>query len=131
MPADLRLRVDPDDPLPVYEQLRTQLETLIVSRRVVGGQQLPTIRQLAGDLGIAKATVSRVYEALEREGLIETRGRNGTVVADAVPKIAKAERTGRLQEAADRFALEVARLGGTPAEAESALARAMARLRLS
>ena len=45
------------------------------------GTRLPTVRRLAGDLGLAVNTVARAYRELERDGLVVTRGRNGTVVA--------------------------------------------------
>lgn len=129
MTTPLRLRVDPADPMPVYEQVRSQLERLIASGQLEPGRQLPTIRQLAGDLGLAKATVSRVYEGLEREGFIVTRGRHGTTVAERRRALPKAARTGKLREAAERFALDVAQLGVSVEDAESAIAAALERLR--
>ena len=48
------------------------------------GTRLPSIRQLAGDLGLAGGTVARAYRELEQEGVVATRGRHGTVVAEPV-----------------------------------------------
>lgn len=44
------------------------------------GTRLPTVRALAAELGLAAGTVARAYKELEADGVLETRGRNGTVV---------------------------------------------------
>jgi DNA-binding transcriptional regulator YhcF (GntR family) len=74
---------DPRSPVPPYEQVRAQLARQIQSGGLAPGTRLPTVRRLAGDLGLAVNTVARAYRELERDGLVATRGRNGTVVAGA------------------------------------------------
>jgi DNA-binding transcriptional regulator YhcF (GntR family) len=46
---------------------------------------LPTVRELAGQIGLAVNTVARAYRELEAAGVLETRGRYGTFVARADP----------------------------------------------
>lgn len=75
------LSVDPSLALPVYEQVREQIRRMVVSGSLAPNSRLPTIRQLATDLGLAKGTIERAYELLEGDRVIERRGRNGTVVA--------------------------------------------------
>lgn len=75
------LIIDPDSPIAPYEQLRTQIVAAIQGGDLTPGTRLPTVRRLADDLGIAPNTVARSYRELEREGVIVTRGRNGSVVA--------------------------------------------------
>lgn len=74
------LSIDTSSPVPVYEQLRSQLQRLIASGQMPVGTRLPTIRQLAADLGLASATVSRVYELLANDGWVVGAGRRGTLV---------------------------------------------------
>lgn len=76
----MRISVDPAAATPPYEQVRVQIEQLIRSGELARGTRLPTVRQLAGDLGLAANTVARAYKKLEAERLVETRGRNGTFV---------------------------------------------------
>lgn len=71
---------DPRSPVPAYEQVRGQLARQIHAGELVPGARLPTVRRLAGDLGLAVNTVARAYRELEQAGLVATRGRNGTVV---------------------------------------------------
>lgn len=75
------VRVDTAGPVPPYEQIRAQLAALIRSGRLPVGERLPTVRQLAADLGLAPGTVARAYKELEAAGLIRTRRGAGTRVA--------------------------------------------------
>ena len=75
------LVLDPQSSTPPYEQVRSQIAAAIESGRLRPAAQLPTVRRLAGDLGIAVNTVARAYRELELAGLVETRGRQGTFVA--------------------------------------------------
>jgi GntR family transcriptional regulator len=97
------LRVDAQSPMPAYEQLRSQLETLITSGTLAAGTQLPTIRQLALDLGLAKATVNKAYELLLRDDYIVSNGRRGTLVADRPSRTRNNEARAQLQRAAHDF----------------------------
>lgn len=87
------IEIDGASRLPPFEQLRVQLVDQIQGGHLRPGQRLPTVRKLAGDLGLAPNTVARTYRELEAEGLVETRGRNGTVVraqGDAAERAARA-----------------------------------------
>ncbi len=75
--------VDLRDATPPFEQIRTQIASLIAVGRLADGSRLPTVRALASDLGVATGTVARAYKELEAAGLIESRRRLGTVVTHA------------------------------------------------
>lgn len=72
--------VDVSSPIPPFEQVRAQLETLIVSGTLHPDERLPPIRQLAADLGLAVGTVARAYRELEAAGLVQSRHGGGTKV---------------------------------------------------
>lgn len=74
------VRVDRDDPVPPFEQVRTQLAAAVAAGNLAPGTRLPSVRALADELGLAVNTVARVYKELEADGVVETRGRHGTVV---------------------------------------------------
>ena len=76
----MTLEVDPSSPIPPYEQLRQQITALVLANALAPGDRLPSIRQLANDLGIAGGTVARAYRELESDGVVATRGRHGTVI---------------------------------------------------
>jgi DNA-binding transcriptional regulator YhcF (GntR family) len=120
------LTVDPSSAVPPYEQIRAQLEAMVASGTLEGGDRLPSIRQLAHDLGLATGTVARAYAELESAGLVVSRRRTGTVVADGVAA-SPSERRRRLSEAAEQYARAVALLGVAPDDAQAAVLRALAR----
>jgi GntR family transcriptional regulator len=72
--------VDARDRTPIYAQLDRALRAAIATGRLVAGDQLPTVRQLAVELSINANTVARVYAELERAGILETRRGVGTFV---------------------------------------------------
>ncbi|MCL1870302.1 MAG: GntR family transcriptional regulator [Promicromonosporaceae bacterium] len=119
------VHVDPASPVPVFEQLRGQIERLVVAGTLAPGAPLPTIRDLATDLGLARGTVARVYDELARDGLVETRGRHGTRVLGPGRRRAAA---GDVDAAADAFAVVVRQLGLPDDAGHAALDAALQRL---
>jgi DNA-binding transcriptional regulator YhcF (GntR family) len=75
--------IDAGSGTPPYEQVRDQLRAQIESGELSPGTRLPTVRSLAAELGLAANTVARAYRELETLGLIETRGRAGSLVSGA------------------------------------------------
>lgn len=76
------ISVDTRSPVPPYEQVRAQVTDHVAHGRLTAGSRLPTVRQLAKDLGLAVNTVARAYRELESTGVVVSRGRHGTFVAD-------------------------------------------------
>ncbi|MCK0118886.1 GntR family transcriptional regulator, partial [Isoptericola sp. S6320L] len=68
-------------PVPVYEQIRSQVAAAVAVGTLRPGARLPASRDLARDLGIAVGTVQRAYRELEASGVVISRRRTGTVVA--------------------------------------------------
>ncbi len=112
--------VDPASPVPPLEQVRAQLADSIRSVELAAGDRLPTVRGLADDLGLAVNTIARTYKELEAEGLVETRGRNGTVVSWSPDVDTRA-----LEQAAATFAAQARSLGMPPQDARRLIDRAL------
>ena len=74
------ITVDLRSAIPPYEQIRSQISSLVALGALAPGTRLPTVRSLAADLGIATGTVARAYKELEAAGLVDSRRRGGTVV---------------------------------------------------
>ncbi|WP_265563670.1 GntR family transcriptional regulator [Streptomyces hygroscopicus] len=102
----MTLKIHIDGSAPPYEQVRAQISEQARARELPVGYRLPTVRGLAESLGLAANTVAKAYRALEADGVIETRGRNGTFVAAAG---SAAER--EAASAAQAYAERVRRLG--------------------
>ena len=81
----MNLKIDGHSPIPIRRQLTEQLKHVIESGGVPADQTLPSIRELAGFLGINPNTVARVIEDLKRSGYVEVRPGKGAFVAPAPP----------------------------------------------
>jgi GntR family transcriptional regulator len=116
------IEVDTASPTPAYEQIRAQIETMVGSGVLGIGESLPTIRQLAADLGLAVNTVARAYRELEIAGTVVSRVRHGTVIAEQPRlRLADPEIEHRLSDAAAAFALACRQLGVSVDEAVDAV----------
>ncbi|MCH7471361.1 GntR family transcriptional regulator, partial [bacterium] len=84
------LRIDKDGDVPIYEQIRSQIEWLVRDGLLPPGRKIISVRQLSRQLGVGKNTVSRAYDELAAESIIETRHGSGTYIP-ARPDIATGE----------------------------------------
>jgi GntR family transcriptional regulator len=113
----LQIEVDLTSSVPPYEQIRLQVGAHVAAGRLRSGDRLPTIRALAADLGVAAGTVARAYRELEAAGVVATRRRTGTVVAEGTADVAR-----EVRDAADRL-VDVARAAGLTDEETLAVVR--------
>ncbi|GAB2644411.1 GntR family transcriptional regulator [Nocardia goodfellowii] len=77
------LTIDHDSSVPPYEQLRLGVLAQVRSGELTAGTKIPTVRALAAELGLAPNTVARAYRELEADGVLETRGRQGSFIASS------------------------------------------------
>ena len=78
------IKIDFESESPIYMQLREQLIAGIAKGELVPGETLPSVRQLAEDIGINLHTVSKAYNSLKSEGYLSIDRRKGAVVS-AIP----------------------------------------------
>lgn len=79
------LAIDEEARAPIFDQIRTGVIDAVRAGRLSPGDRLPTVRELAAELGLAVNTVARAYRELETVGIVETQGRLGTFVARSDP----------------------------------------------
>lgn len=70
---------------PIYQQLREQIIVGIAKGDLSAGELLPSVRQLAEEIGINTMTISKAYNSLKEEGLLVTDRRKGTAVVAPPP----------------------------------------------
>jgi len=87
----------------VYRQIIDQVTGGIATGALTGGDQVPTVRQLAVDLEINPNTVIRAYRELEIRGVLETQQGTGTFISNQKTKRDDAERQRRLSQLAGEF----------------------------
>jgi GntR family transcriptional regulator len=74
------LSIEPDGPVPIYQQIRDRIVEAIAGGRQPAGSGLPSTRQLAVDLGVNFHTVNKSYDLLRQEGLLRLSRKSGAVV---------------------------------------------------
>lgn len=77
------LRLDMSGEVPIYMQIRNQIVLGIGRGELRAGEGLPTVRQLAEDIGVNTMTVNKAYALLKSEGYIEIDRRKGAAVRRA------------------------------------------------
>src|SRR5215469_9291081 len=106
--ARFAFQLDVHSGVPVYRQLIDQVMGAIAAGTLEGGDQLPTVRQVAVDLSINPNTVVRAYRELEIRGTLETQQGTGTFVSHKKVKRDEVERRRQLNQLVSDF---VARAG--------------------
>lgn len=76
----MEIVIDTSDSVPVFAQLIGQIKKAVLSGELSSGATLPSIRQLANDMGLNHNTVAKAYRLLERDAVIETKGYRGTFI---------------------------------------------------
>jgi len=84
----MRIPLDRNSILPLYQQIETYLRQGIFSGSLAADTRLPASRQLARDLGINRITVENAYAVLETDGLIYSKMGSGTYVLPPNPLLA-------------------------------------------
>ena len=114
MPPSVTMRFELDRSLavPLGVQLRGKIRYGIACGELRPGERLPSVRELAAQIGIAPMTVASVYRELQEAELLEARGGSGTFVASGSPED-QTRRSGllRLRLRIDALLRDAARLG--------------------
>lgn len=118
------LRIDPADPRPIWRQIEESVRHLVASGALAAGASVPSVRDLARDLQVNPATVSKAYQRLTDAGVLTVRRGEGTYVSDAPPDLPATERSRKLQVGALRYASLAATLGASREESREMLEEA-------
>lgn len=121
----LHFQMDMSSGVPVYRQLMDQIRHYVVSGVLVGGEQLPSIRELAKSLAVNPATVVKAFNELAHEGVVEIQQGRGVFVGKTLPKWPAVRRRERLSALASQLAIEARQMGAGDEEVYEAVRRAL------
>jgi DNA-binding transcriptional regulator YhcF (GntR family) len=119
-PTTFLFHLDLRSGVPVYRQIIDQVLGAIASGALGGGDQLPTVRQLAVDLSINPNTVVRAYRELELRGIVSTQQGIGTFITPQQVKPDEADRQRQLSRLVGEF---MARAGAEGFTADDVVGR--------
>jgi len=95
----LKILLSNKSDLPIYEQIKAQIKEQILSGAIAENEFLPSIRQLAKDLGISVITTTRAYSDLESEGFIATLRGKGSYVLPKDSELVREQYLKKIEEA--------------------------------
>ncbi len=121
--------LNPSSGVPLYVQLHQQIRQRILTGQLTQGTQLPSVRDLSAELHVNPLTVAKVYQILERDGLVETRRGIGTYVSGQSPTLKMDARRAQLDPALEQLASEAIHLGIGEAEVQALLAEKFRKLK--
>lgn len=107
------IRIDELSDVPIYLQIRNQIVMGISGGELAAGEQLPTVRALALEIGINVMTVSKAYQLLKQEGYIMTDRKNGARVRMEIQKQSELSEANKTEL---RRIVSEARIAGIPVE---------------
>lgn len=93
----MKILISNQSELPIYAQIREQLKEQILNGQISAGTTLPSIRQLAKEIGISVITTTRAYNDLEKEGFIASMQGKGSIVLSRENKIIKEQYLKRIE----------------------------------
>ena len=109
----MRCTVRPDSPVPIYEQITTQIIFAIAADDLAPGDLIPRVRDFAQQLLVNANTVTRAFQELERLGVLVPRRGLGMAVTDEGPKRCRERRKQILRDRVRETLREAAAAGLT------------------
>lgn len=125
------LRIEKGSAVAISRQIAEQIATLCASGALQLGERLPSVRELARELGVNQNTVLRVYERLVGEGLLEMRHGQGTFVSSRAKRGQLAIHRERLVDELRQIGRQAVGLGLTSDELHDLLSAALDGVELS
>lgn len=122
----MKIIISNQSELPIYAQIKEQLKEQILNGQIPEGSTLPSIRQLAKEVGVSVITTTRAYSDLEAEGFIATMQGKGSVVLSKDNSMLQEQYLLRIEEGLNT-AIETARAMGLKEEELSGIFRNLLR----
>lgn len=104
-----------NDKIPIYIQIMNMIKLDIVTRKLLGGDKLPSVRDLSQNLKVNPNTIQRAYQELERDGITYTQRGMGTFVAENEDMIKKLKKE-MAEDTIESFLKGMKNLGFTETE---------------
>ncbi|MEG0258665.1 MAG: GntR family transcriptional regulator [Lysinibacillus sp.] len=125
------IQIEPNSDISIYEQLTRQIIEGIAKGDMQPGEILPSVRNLAADLGVNMHTVNKSYHELERKGIVVIRPKSGAVIRPKEERVLNAEQLEAIERNIKPVVAEGMVLGATEDQIESMMKKVFADLQLT
>lgn len=115
----MKIIISNQSELPIYAQIKEQIKEQILNGQITEGTVLPSIRNLAKEVGVSVITTTRAYNDLEAEGFIATMQGKGSVVLPKNNKILKEQYLMRIEQGIETVVETAKRIGMTKEEVKN------------
>jgi GntR family transcriptional regulator len=112
----LKIIISNQSELPIYAQIKEQIKEQILNGQIKEGTVLPSIRNLAKEVGVSVITTTRAYNDLEAEGFIATMQGKGSVVLPKDNKLLKEKYLMRIEQGIETAVETAKNIGMTKTE---------------
>ncbi len=123
------IKVDFSSPIPIYEQIRTQIKFYLASGAIRENELIPSVRELAKMLAINPLTVSRAYRELQNEDLVHAVRGMGLAVSENATRRCREERSLVFEADLKKLLQEAIDSAMDPKEIEAVVFREMANIK--
>jgi len=118
------ISVNPSEAIPIWKQIEDEIRRLIALGVLEENDTVPSVRELARQLRVNPATVSKAYQQLMAQGILTVRRGEGTFVSSSIPQLRRQERRQLLNNAARRYTGLAVTIGSPEDEALGEIERA-------
>jgi len=125
------IQIEPQSDVPIYEQVTRQIIEGIARGEMKPGDTLPSVRNLAADLGVNMHTVNKSYHELEEKGIITIRAKSGAIIRSAEERALTPKQLQQIERNLKPVVAEGMVLGATTEQIEHMMKKVFADLQIS
>jgi len=125
------IQIEPQSDVPIYEQVTRQIIEGIARGEMKPGETLPSVRNLAADLGVNMHTVNKSYHELEEKGIITIRAKSGAIIRSAEERTLTPKQLQQIEKNLKPVVAEGMVLGATAEQIEHMMKKVFADLQIS
>ncbi len=124
------IQIEPQSDVPIYEQVTRQIIEGIARGDMKPGDTLPSVRNLAADLGVNMHTVNKSYHELEAKGILTIRAKSGAIIRSAEERTVTPEQLQQIEKNLKPLVAEGMVLGATVDQIEFMMKKVFADLQM-
>lgn len=124
------IQIEPQSDVPIYEQVTRQIMEGIARGEMKPGDTLPSVRNLAADLGVNMHTVNKSYHELEEKGVIVIRAKSGAIIRSAEERALTPEQLQQIEKNLKPLVVEGMVLGATAEQIEHMIKKVFSDLQI-